>query len=278
MARSKIAIDKQVLDDLYHKQSLSPYKIGAIMNCSWATVSNRLREYKIPLKSSSLARIRYKRNGFSGDLGEKGYMLGFRMGDLNTYSPTANSETIVARCHTTQEEQIDVIKDLFSRYGQVTVSRTNGHLYVNCYLDQSFKFLLDKNEDAWAWVSEDRKYYFSFIAGYVDAEGNFIINQGRARFKIDSYDLSILRAISGWLAENKINYKFRQIYKKGDTQFIRGLKCKYNGDLWRLNINEALSLKKFIILIKPYLKHSTRIKQTNICLDNISNREINGTV
>src|SRR6266566_3878834 len=108
MGRNKIAIDKKFLNDLYHERSLSTYKIGTMLNCSWSTVANRLKEYKIPLKNSSVARIRYKRNDFSGNLSEKGYMIGFRMGDLNIYSPTAKSETIVARCHTTQEEQIDV--------------------------------------------------------------------------------------------------------------------------------------------------------------------------
>jgi intein-encoded DNA endonuclease-like protein len=278
MGRKKISIDKNSLANLYHGQSLSTHKIGTMLNCSWATIANRLKEYNIPLKSSSIARIKYKRNDFSSNLEEKGYMLGFRMGDLNIYSPTINSETIVARCHTTQEEQVSVIKDLFSRYGQITVSRAKGHFHVNCYLNQSFKFLLDKNEDAWSWVDKSSKFYIPFIAGYTDAEANFIINQGRARFKLDSYDLLILRAICGWLSRSKIHFKFRQISKKGDTQFIYGLKSRYNGDLWRLNINDALSLKKFILLIKPYLKHAIRINQINQCLINIEDRIINGTI
>lgn len=278
MGRNKIAIDKQALSELYHSQSLSTYKIGSMLNCSWSTVINRLKEYKIPLKNSSVARIRYKRNNFSGQLSEKGYMLGFRMGDLNIYSPTIKSETIVARCHTTQEEQVSVIEDLFSKYGQITVSRANGHFHANCYLNQTFKFLLGKDENAWAWVNKSPKFYIPFIAGYTDAEANFIINQGRARFKLDSYDLSILQAICRWLSESDINFKFRQIRKVGDTQYIFGMKSRYNGDLWRLNINEALSLEKFIVLLKPYLKHAIRIKQVNKCLENIEDRKTNDTV
>jgi len=278
MSKSRINIDRQVLNDLYHGQSLSPYKIGALMNCSWATIANRLREYKIPLKSGSAARIRYRRADFSGNLAEKAYMLGFRIGDLNVYSPTVHSETIVARCHTTQREQVDLITRMFSDYGQSTISCNGRHLHVNCYLNQSFAFLLDKSESAWSWVDKSEKYFIPFMAGYADAEGNFIINQGKARFKLDSYDLSVLKAITKWLADIGVKYKFRQIYKKNDVQYIRGFKSKYNGDLWRLNINEAASLDKFILLIKPYLKHAIRIEQINICLENIEDRKINGTI
>ncbi|MDP4001763.1 MAG: LAGLIDADG family homing endonuclease [bacterium] len=278
MGRTKILLDQKQLYDLYHNKSMSPYKIGTFLNCSWATVANRLREFNIPLKNNSEARIKYERKDFNNVQALKAYMLGFRMGDLNVYKPTINSETIVVRCHTTQEEQVNVIKGLFSNFGHVTVSRRNGHMHVNCFLNQTFDFLIVKDEISWGWVNEDSKFYLPFIAGYTDAEGNFILNQGRARFKIDSYDYQILEKITEWLNIHNISFKFRQIYKLGDTQYINGIKSKYNGNLWRLNVNNANSLKKLILLIKPYLRHSIRIRQTKECLKNIDKRIKNGTI
>lgn len=278
MGRTKILLNKKQLYDLYHNKSMSPYKIGPLLNCSWATIANRLKEFNIPLKSNSVARIRYKRKDFNNNQKLKAYMLGFRMGDLNVYKPVVNSETIIVRCHTTQEEQVDVIKSLFSDFGQVTISRRNGHMHVNCFLNQTFNFLMVKDEASWLWVNKDSKFYLPFIAGYTDAEGNLILNQGNARFKIDSYDYQILEKITKWLLKHDISFKFRQIYKLGDTQYINGIKSKYNGNLWRLNINKANSLKKLILLIKPYLRHSIRIKQAEECLKNIESRKINGTI
>ncbi len=274
MGRKKIVIGKKLLEKLYLKQSLSPYKIGDILDCSFSTISNRLREFNIPLKSPALARMKYFKTDFNGDKILKAYMLGFRLGDLNVYKRSENSETVVARCHTTQIEQVKILETLFNSFGHISVSNNNGHFHVNCFLNNSFNFLLSKNKDSWAWLINRPKLATSFIAGYTDAEGNFIINQGRARFKIDSYDFSILSWISNWLTFQGISNKFRLIYKMGDKW---NGKYPLNKDLWRLNVNEANSLRRFIELIIPYLKHQKRIGDARLCANNILKRYKNGT-
>jgi len=269
MGRAKIKILESVLRKLYLKQKLNPQEIAGKLNCNFETVRNRLKEYKIPLRDPSVARMRYKKNDYNGELKRKAYMIGFRMGDLNIYSPGKTSQTVVARCHTTQREQIYVIRTLFEKYGKVTVSSNRGHLHANCFLNNSFSFLLPKNNSAWKWVKEDYHWSKHFIAGYVDAEGNFILNQGRARFKLDSYDVSILKWMSRWLTQNGIHNKFRRIYKKGD---VWNGKSPLNEDLWRLNINDKSSLIMFIGIMLPIFLHKIRISDAKKCLANIFKR------
>ncbi len=270
MPRAKVRISKERLRLLYHRKNLTPVKIGRIFGCHAITIRNRLKEYKIPFKDPAFARIRSKRKDFNNILTNKAYMIGFRIGDLNVYRPSEKSQTIVVRCHTTQIEQIDIIKFLFKGFGKITTSFNNGHYHINCFLNETFGFLLSKSNEAWSWLKNSDELVPYFIAGYVDAEANFILNQGRARFKIDSYDVDILTFISEWLVSKGISTRFRRIYKKGD---IWKGNFPLNKDLWRLNINDMVSLLKFINLILPWIRHKKRRADMIICLKNIKNRQ-----
>lgn len=270
MGRAKIQIKKEKLVSLYINKNLTPAKIGAIFGCNVITIRNRLKEYKIPFKDPAFARLKSKRKDFDNNLANKAYMVAFRIGDLNVYMPSKKSQTIVVRCHTTQEDQIRVIKSLFNGFGKITTSLANGHYHINCFLNTSFEFLLSKKSDAWSWLRESSKLMPSFIAGYVDAEANFILNQGRARFKIDSYDFDILDFISTWLVSRGIQTRFRRIYKMGDVW--KG-NSPLNKDLWRLNINDKVSLLAFIKLLLPLIRHRKRRSDMKICLKNIVDRQ-----
>lgn len=272
MGAPKILISKRALKRLYITNNLTPFKIGEKFGCSSGTIVNRLKEYEISLKDPAYARTSYEKKDFSGTFEEKAYMVGFRIGDLNVYKKSPDSYTIIVRCHTTQEQQVNVIKSLFEKFGRVTASLRNGHYHVNCFLNKSFSFLLKKDDSSWRWIKRaDDNTVFGFIAGYTDAEGNFIINQGKARFKIDSYDASILRWTSRWFKQNGIHNKLRIIYKKGEKVPNQSAFPK---DLWRLNINDMKSLRLFLLKIKPFLRHEIRISQANKSLLNIHNRKI----
>lgn len=271
----KIDISKSRLENLYIKKLLSTRKIAEMFGCNSRTIRNRLVEFKLEKRSASLSRMKYKKFNFSENLTEKAYILGFRLGDLNVYQRGKNSETIVARCNTTTKEQTDLISRLFAKYGKVTVSIGEKYITVNCFLNNSFSFLLLKNYPVPEWVNKNTKIGFSFVAGYSDAEGNFILNQGKARFKIDSYDKFILFWISEFLQKQHIEHKLRQIAAKGDFQPPR---YKYNGDLWRLNINRAPDLLRFITKINPFIIHGIQRKRMITCRDNILFRVHSGSV
>jgi hypothetical protein len=274
MGRSKIKIPKQLLIQLYQKQKLSPYKIENLLNCSFSTISNRLKEHGIPRRTKAQAQMRYPKKDFDGDGIEKSYLIGFRLGDLNVYIPSKNSEIVVARCHTTDRAQVRLMEQLFSRYGQVSLSQSRYGWNINCFLNKSFLFLLPKQDKVENRIKKDRKCCRAFAAGYIDAEGNFILNQGKARFKIDSYDKGILKWMYNWCRNNHIRSKLRLIVSKNNLKW--GQVFKQN--LWRINVNEAHSILRLLKLIFPYLKHPTRVRQALLMRQNIINRRNKKTI
>lgn len=76
-------IPKDILTRLYWRKQLSTLEIAELFNCNKETIRKRLMEFDIVRKSASIARMRYKKYNFSGDLIEKAYLIGFRLGDLN---------------------------------------------------------------------------------------------------------------------------------------------------------------------------------------------------
>ena len=175
----------------------------------------------------------------------------------------------MARCHTTEKVQVTLIEGLFSSYGKVTISKNKGHYHINCLLNNSFHFLLTKK------FSPKNLHQLSFIAGYFDAEGNSQLNQGRARIKIDSYDIDILRWISNSLTLSGFENKLWKIGNRGDK---RTDGTYFNNDLWRITLNKALVIKKFIEAISPYMKHKKQIINMNKCLENIEERIEKGSI
>ena len=83
MGATKIILSEALLKRLYIKENLTPNKIGEKLGCSFKTIRNRLKEYNIPFKDPAYARMTYAKKDFSGSLGEKAYIIGFRIGDLN---------------------------------------------------------------------------------------------------------------------------------------------------------------------------------------------------
>lgn len=266
MSRTKIKFDREVLHRLYWKEGLSPYKIGEMYGCSFSTITNRFKEFGIARKDNSVARERYSKKNFSGNKTEKAYILGFRIGDLNVYKTNKDSKVIIARCHTTTQDQLDVISKLFSKYGKVTISKNNGSYHINCFVNISFDFLLDKQFDC-NQISDEEEFY-AFFAGYLDAEGYVGINQGRARLKIDSYDLSVLDFIHRKLDMYGIRNKTRMISVCGD-------KRNFGKELWRINVNFAEDLHILFSRILPYCLHKKRMDQIYLAEQNILNRKKN---
>lgn len=276
MGREKIIISKNSLYRLYHLEKKSAYKIANIYACSFQTISNRLKEYKIPRKSKPQAQMRYAKYDFDGDPKEKAYLVGFRTGDLRVFKRCSSSETVVAQCHTTNNDQLILMKNLFKKYGKVTTTHLKDQsLDINCFLNTSFHFLLAKRSYIEPWIYRNKKILAAFMAGYIDAEGSFGVYQGRARFKTDSYDKNILFQLYLWLNKQAVRSKFFQVGKKGE---LRTAGYCFNQDLWRLNVNEAGSLVRFINIIKPFLRHRKRIKDMENVLGNIELRKQRGTI
>lgn len=275
MARAKILIPKSVLIKLYVRNKLSPAKIGIRYGCDAVTVRTRIKEAGIPLKTKSAAQSKYAKKNFCGNDHAKAYMLGFRYGDLNVYQPHGLSETVVVRCHTTHEVQRQLFKKVFGKYGHITVSRNSRSMHLNCYLNESFNFLLGKyHQSVREWLSRDDSLFWAFSAGYTDAEGNFGLNQDKGRFKIDAYDYAILLDMHKLLLRYGIRSKFRVIARKGENDYG----WVWKQDVWRLSVNEASSLEKLIKFLSPYLIHKKRIADARGVLKNVVQRRRHGTI
>ena len=267
----KIVIPKRDLIKLHYKDRKSTYEIGRIYECSFGTVANRMKEYGLKPLSRSIIQSKYKKKRFLGDDREKAYMIGFRLGDLNVYQTVTHSDVIIVRCHTTRKEQTSLIKKLFCKYGQVTIGGKNS-LYVNCFLDKSFSFLLPKKDRVENWITKNNDCANNFAAGYIDAEGNIGVYDGRARFKIDSYDKNIIFWFYKWLLKNDIYCpKPLQIGTEGHI-YDKKLNYKYNKDLWRVRVSDKNSLANLFTIIKPLLRHKKRLDHLNKCLKNLDER------
>lgn len=272
--RSKIIVPKNELKKLYYQEKKSKYKIGKIYNCSFKTVLNRMREFGMKPLPRSIIQSKYEKNNFFGDKIEKAYLLGFRLGDLNVYKTSAHSEVIVVRCHTTRKEQIQLIKSLFEKYGKVNykINSNDKSYYINCFLNNSFLFLLPNLDKVENWIKRSKKHSFSFAAGYVDAEGNLGVYDGRARFKVDSYDKNIIFWFYKLFIKNRIICPKPVKIGKKNQIYDKKLGYKYNRDLWRIRVSETRSLEILFNCIQPYLKHKKRIKDFNKCLKNLNDR------
>src|SRR3989344_3026856 len=106
---------KQELIKFYIDKGLSTWAIEKQFGFSRGTVHRKLKEYGIKTRSRAVSHFIHPRKDFSGDLTEKAYLIGFRLGDLRVRKMYKNSETISVECGTTKDEQLDLIKEQFQK-------------------------------------------------------------------------------------------------------------------------------------------------------------------
>ena len=256
----KINITKYTLQDLYIKQCMAIGTIAKLYKCSPAVILEKMRKYGIDSRSKHEANTKYKKYDFSGEPKEKAYMIGFRLGDLNA-KLIKNSSLIGLKSSTTKMEQVELIKNIFSKYGRFYVKENKGTFYVECTLNKTFSFLLPKKDWIEDWILKDDHYFLAFLAGYTDAEGNIGVYSERARFRVGTYDRNILHQIYKKLNEMGIRAKFRLETPKGYSN--------NNEDFWRVSVNEMYSILKLLGSLEPYLSHPKRVRDNMSAKQNI---------
>jgi len=275
-----VNIPRGELEDSYEKQSLSIREIARLYGYADGTVRNQMRKYGIKGRSMSKASTIYPKRNFSGDPKEKAYLIGFRLGDLHVRMPHENSEIILVECSSTRQEQVDLIKSLFERYGHVQLRNPRGHKTVNitCSLNTSFAFLLPKEDRIEEWILKDDDCFGAFLAGYIDAEGHIGVGNGIARFDLASYDGNILQQIHDRLIAFGIVLPELRIMKAKGSE-VRSPKDKYDNpqyvtsqDLWCFTMRRKRSLSQLFALIEPYIKHKGRLEGIKRAKRNIGKR------
>ena len=269
---SKNKIKKSVIAKLYYKDRLTQKQIGKKLNVHKETIRRLMKEYKLKTRKKSEISTRYPKFNFSGDLKEKAYLKGFRVGDLDVQL-SHSKNLIIARCTSTKIAQIQLFKNLFKKYGHIWISkrRKDGNRVFEVSLNRTFDFLLSKKDNIPKRIRENKNYFLSFLAGYTDAEGHIGIGwKNIAYFTLSSYDKNILKQIYQQLLKigiecNPPRIHVRKGYKKSDG-FI------YRNDEWRLTIKKKSFLLLLLQLLKPRLKHRKRLKDLKKAEQNIIER------
>ncbi len=270
---NKVDLPKTKLKDLYIKNRLSTWQIEKRLKISRGTIYRKLVEYDIQIRNLAQSHIIYPRKNFDGNKTKKAYLIGFAIGDLRVRKVYKNSETIHIDCGSTKKEQIKLISDLFKPYGRVWISKPNkiGATQIECFLNNSFNFLLRKRILIDSWILKNKKYFAAFLAGFTDAEGCIsITHKGLAFYSLGNYNSQLLSQIRNQLLKSGIESpKLTEGKIKG---YIGKEGYANNQNYWSLRLNRKVYLLKLFALIGPYLKHFTKIRGVKKAKENIKMR------
>lgn len=267
-SRLKIFFTKEQLQDWYLNKKMSTWKIEKEFHISRGTVHRKLKEWNIPSRDIAESHISNKRS-FSGSLYEKAYLIGFRIGDLHIRLLGKKSRILQVRTGTTVVEQAELFEKLFSPYCKVWKKETsNGKINLQAGLDLSFSFLLEKNEPN--WVFEKQGLFFSFLAGFVDAEGCIKLSNKRAYFSLGNMSKKILQKIKKYLAIYKVNSP--KIVTSDHTKYVGKDGYGHNGKYYILPINRKKDLLYILKKLLKFSKHGNKIKDMRLAIENIEYR------
>jgi len=267
----RINITKKQLETLYIHKKFSTWKIEKITKIPRGTIYRKLKEFGILTRDRADSHIINFRKDFSGDLIEKAYLIGFRIGDLGVRKIYPNSKTICVASGSTIQEQIDLINNLFKNYGKVWIKKTkNNKTNIQIFLNDSFDFLLPKEIPS--WIRKKDSLFFAFLAGFTDAEGCIGISNGMAYYSLGNYNKDFLFDIFTSLNKFGVNCNSPISDNRKGLSNIQGY--QYNQNYLQIRISRKDSLLKLFNLIKPYLKHENKIKALKKAENNIIKRNI----
>src|SRR5258708_1185082 len=267
-----LKITKEQLEYFYYKKNLSWDKIAKIYHCSEGGIQKRFVKYQLQFRGNKNRSCKYKKKDFSGNLIEKAYLIGFRLGDLNVKKRV---NVIQVRCSTTHKAQRKLIKDLFIQYTTPYITKAKrGTIEIVCLVNNSFEFLLPKEDVIPEWIQKNKEHFFSFFAGYSDAEGSFYIKKPGKKgktisssFQIQTQQKNIILSIWKNLEKYKIKCPYPLISRKAGA--IQNNGVINNKDMWRIEIARKKSLWSLLNIFEPYLKHGEKVKKVKEIRKNI---------
>lgn len=266
---ARVNITKNQLEQLYLKQKLSTWRIEKKLNIPRSTIHRKLKEFSVPTRDISDSHIIYQKKNFSGNLLEKAYLIGFRIGDLGVRKQGPNSKTIVVATGSTIKEQIALVNRLFESYGHIWIKEAKYHK-INIYviLNQSFDFLLSKEFPA--WVETDKSLFFAFLAGFSDAEGTISIFDKRAYYSLGNYDGNLLKLI--YCNLNRFGINCKKPTRDNRKGKLNSQGYPYRSNYWSLHVHKKQDLLRLLQELKHYIKHKNKLQSLNSAIVNIQNR------
>jgi len=218
----RVPISKEKLKHLYYDEKLCISEIADLHGLSTSTVLQKFKNNNIGLRSRSERQEVYSKYNFSGNLEEKDYLIGFRLGDLNC--KRASLKIIKIKSNTTKQAQLKLMRSLFEKYGHSWVKEYSGKFNFECALNNTFDFLVPKQDKIEDWITQNDDYFMAFFGGYVDAEGTIKIYNKKARFRVGSYDKNLLKQAFEKLQTFGIRGSYRIDSYKNEHQ---------NNNFWR---------------------------------------------
>ncbi len=275
-----IKLTKSGFGYLYYEKRLSLKKIANIVHCSESGLERRFKAYDLKSRTTQNRTCRIKKFDFSGNLIEKAYLIGFRLGDLNIMKRVSVTQV---RSSSSIYAQIRLIKQLFSSYSTPKIRKFINNKFnipvwdIVFLVNKSFDFLITKEDKIPKWIIANEKRYWSFFAGYVDAEGCFYFKKPSryrktwsAGFEVQSQQKGIIKSLWQNIPKDKIISPAPRISRKAGNVDKRGV--INNKDMWRININRKESLRNFINYIEPYLKHRKKLSTIIKIKQNLKSR------
>lgn len=265
------------LRELYLNNKLNTTQIAKMFNCSEEAIRKKLIKSEISRRSNSESKTKYQKNDFSGNLTEKAYIIGLRVGDLYVFK---NHALVRVKLTTTHKFMIELFKTVFERYGHVVenprVNKGLNESMVEVDLNKSFEFLLKRYKKIPHWILKNKNYFYAFLGGYADADGSWIItSNGRKgvdlRFSLQTEDKLILQQIKNKLRNLKFSVNFYPKMRSG-TKLNYGV---LKNDVYSLSVDQKKDVVKLIKTLRKYVRHTEKIIKTDFILNNSSELWVN---
>ncbi|MEM5773254.1 MAG: LAGLIDADG family homing endonuclease [Candidatus Aenigmatarchaeota archaeon] len=201
---------------------------------------------------------------------KKAYLLGLRAGDIYARK---DSNRVIVEVTSSKPVQIEMFQNVFSSYGKVSWYEKKGGATEKttrayCSLNSSFEFLVNKPTYIPEWILNKEELFYSFLAGYVDSEGSWIITKhkkynGKYKdlvFSLGTCDKTILEQIHKKLKELGFKSHFYLVRKRGTYTGI-GV-CNF--DLYRvmlMRIKDVIRLAKILLPLSKHKEKQNKIQK-----------------
>jgi len=221
------------------------------------------------LRSKAEGRTRYSRKPFSGDDGEKSYLLGLRAGDINAWNKSPN--TIEARVSTTHPAMSKLFSGAFEKYGHLMVFAERAYLQghyrwqTKAHLDRSFEFLLPKPSR----IPTQTEEFYQFLSGYSDAECCWCVYPKASRIRLSWTIETLDTRLVGQIKNKLVSDGFHPVlYRKTQSGSKKKNHERGSADRvkLRLSLNRTMEVVTLARIIRRYSKHAEKIaKMELIC-------------
>ena len=256
----------EILRRLYWERRLSIRQTAAVIGMSYQGTRGRLLKLG-RLRSKAEGRTRYSRRSFSGEDGEKSYLLGLRAGDINAWSKSPN--TIEVRVSTTHPAMSKLFTGAFEKYGHLMTFAERAYLQghyrwqTKAHLDRSFEFLLPKPSR----IPTQTEEFYQFLSGYSDAECCLCVypkaNRIRISWTVETLDARLIVQIKNKLALDGFH---PVLYRKSqpDSGKKNHKRSSARKVKIRIRLNRTAEVVKLAKILRCYSKHAEKIAKMDL--------------